>query len=282
MKEVPTVKEIRTAMGYVETVGLTAAIAAADAALKAANVDLVGREISKGGGMVTVKLSGNVGAVRAGVAAARAEGERVGEVVSARVIARPAATHGPVMGYNGDTMGVVSWLEGQGVDEEPVSVYRPQGRRPGPDAVFRSGKELQAKPSPAPEVSPEEESLPSAEPRARADEAIQESPPEEERAQTGVDPSVGVEDGYQPSSQSPETARASSPIEGQTSTEDLEGSGETEPGTSGTKRQRRRPSGKKTPSAEQVEGEPRKTVPRRRTRRKKKTDTDNNETSGRS
>lgn len=122
-------KEIRTAMGYVETVGLAAAIAAADAALKAANVSLIGREISKGSGMVTVKFSGNVGALKAAIAAAAAEGKRVNEVLAARVIARPAQTHGPVMGYNADTMGVEEWLETKGVTEKPLSVYRPEGKR---------------------------------------------------------------------------------------------------------------------------------------------------------
>ena len=47
------------ALGFIETVGLAAAVAAADAACKAANVSLIGREISKGYGYVTVKISGS-------------------------------------------------------------------------------------------------------------------------------------------------------------------------------------------------------------------------------
>ena len=59
----------KNALGFIETVGLAAAVAAADAACKAADVRLIGREISKGYGYVTVKLAGDVGAVKAALAA---------------------------------------------------------------------------------------------------------------------------------------------------------------------------------------------------------------------
>ncbi|MGM3371746.1 BMC domain-containing protein, partial [Escherichia coli] len=48
-------------LGLIETVGMSAAVEAADAAMKSANVSLVGYELTKGGGMVTVKLEGEVG-----------------------------------------------------------------------------------------------------------------------------------------------------------------------------------------------------------------------------
>lgn len=77
-------------LGLIETIGLAAAVAAADAAVKSANVTLVGYELAKGDGMTLVKLRGDVGAVKAAVAAAEAEAGRVGRVVATRVIARPA------------------------------------------------------------------------------------------------------------------------------------------------------------------------------------------------
>ncbi|MGP3722723.1 BMC domain-containing protein [Cereibacter sphaeroides] len=77
-------------LGLIETLGLTAAVTAADAAVKSANVTLVGYEFAKGDGMTTVKLRGDVGAVKAAVAAAEAAAGRVGRVVATRVIARPA------------------------------------------------------------------------------------------------------------------------------------------------------------------------------------------------
>ena len=113
-------KEIRAALGFIETVSLTAAVAAADAALKSADVRLVGRENSKGGGMITVKISGDVGAVKAALAAASAEAGRVNRVVSAHVIPRPASGLGPVMVWNGDTLGVSTWIEASPDEEAPA------------------------------------------------------------------------------------------------------------------------------------------------------------------
>ena len=72
------------ALGMVETRGLTAAIEAADAMTKAAEVALVGTE-KIGSGLVTVMVRGDVGAVKAAVAAAC----RLGEVVATHVIPRP-------------------------------------------------------------------------------------------------------------------------------------------------------------------------------------------------
>ncbi|TNM60984.1 BMC domain-containing protein [Aliirhizobium smilacinae] len=77
-------------LGLIETIGLTAAIAAADAGVKSANVILVGYELANGDGMTVIKFRGDVGAVTAAVSAAAAEAGRVGRVVSTRVIARPA------------------------------------------------------------------------------------------------------------------------------------------------------------------------------------------------
>ena len=77
------------ALGLIETIGLVSAIEAADAAVKAANVTLLGYENTKGGGKITIKFVGDVGAVQAGVAAGVAAASRVGEVYGQRVIARP-------------------------------------------------------------------------------------------------------------------------------------------------------------------------------------------------
>ena len=74
------------ALGMVETKGLVGAIEAADAMLKAANVELVGNE-KIGSGLVTVMVRGDVGAVKAAVDAGAAE--RVGVVISTHVIPRP-------------------------------------------------------------------------------------------------------------------------------------------------------------------------------------------------
>lgn len=77
------------ALGMIETRGLIGAIEAADAMLKAANVELVSKT-RVGGGLVTVMVTGDVGAVKAATDAGAAAADRVGELISVHVIARPA------------------------------------------------------------------------------------------------------------------------------------------------------------------------------------------------
>ena len=77
-----------TALGLVETRGLVAAIEAADAMLKAANVKLIGKEITRAA-LVTIKVTGDVAAVKSAVDAGAAAANRVGEVVSTHVIPQP-------------------------------------------------------------------------------------------------------------------------------------------------------------------------------------------------
>jgi len=76
------------ALGMVETKGLVGAIEAADTMVKAANVTLIGSEYV-GGGLVTVMVRGDVGAVKAATDAGAAAAKRVGELVSVHVIPRP-------------------------------------------------------------------------------------------------------------------------------------------------------------------------------------------------
>lgn len=76
------------ALGLIETRGLVAAIEAADAMVKAANVKLIGKE-KIGGGFVTVMVRGDVGAVKAATDAGAAAAKKVGEIVSVHVIPRP-------------------------------------------------------------------------------------------------------------------------------------------------------------------------------------------------
>ena len=76
------------ALGMIETKGLVGSVEAADAMVKAANVRLIGK-VHVGGGIVTVMVRGDVGAVKAAVDAGSAAAERVGELVSLHVIPRP-------------------------------------------------------------------------------------------------------------------------------------------------------------------------------------------------
>ncbi|RKD32755.1 BMC domain-containing protein [Thermohalobacter berrensis] len=80
---------MKLALGIIETVGLAAAIEAADTSVKSANVKLLGYELSRGGGLVTVKIEGDIGAVNAAVKAGVKAAERVNKVWSKKVIPRP-------------------------------------------------------------------------------------------------------------------------------------------------------------------------------------------------
>lgn len=92
----PEVKEVKKmaleALGMVETRGLVAAIEAADAMVKAANVELIGTE-KIGSGLVSVMVRGDVGAVKAAVEAGSSSAGSLGEVIATHVIPRP---HGDV------------------------------------------------------------------------------------------------------------------------------------------------------------------------------------------
>ncbi|HEY1730784.1 MAG TPA: BMC domain-containing protein [Terriglobales bacterium] len=78
----------RDSLGLIETSGLVAAIEAADAGSKAANVTFRGYERARAG-LITVVFLGDVAAVRAAVTAGSAAAKRIGTVISVHVIARP-------------------------------------------------------------------------------------------------------------------------------------------------------------------------------------------------
>ena len=80
--------ETKQALGMIETKGLVGSVEAADAMVKAANVRLIGK-VQVGGGLVTVMVRGDVGAVKAAVYAGAAAASRVGELISTHVIPRP-------------------------------------------------------------------------------------------------------------------------------------------------------------------------------------------------
>jgi microcompartment protein CcmL/EutN len=147
------------ALGLIETIGLTSAIEAADAASKAANVTLLGYENSKGGGMITVKVVGDVGAVKAAVAAGSAAALRVGKVASCHIIPRPAAAIEPLI--NSVTRGK------QTPAEKPKPAAKP---KPKPAAKKTAAK------SPAKKIEPE---APQPQPSSDVPLAGEDTPPAE-------------------------------------------------------------------------------------------------------
>jgi microcompartment protein CcmL/EutN len=89
------------AIGLIETKGYVAALAAADAMVKAANVTIVGRE-QVGDGLVAVTVVGDVGAVKAATEAGAETAGSIGELVSVHVIPRPHAELGKHFGVTGE------------------------------------------------------------------------------------------------------------------------------------------------------------------------------------
>ena len=78
------------ALGLIEVVGLVGAIEAADTASKAADVKGIGYELTRGSGMVVVKMVGGVSAVKSAVEAASVAAEKITQIISKHVIARPS------------------------------------------------------------------------------------------------------------------------------------------------------------------------------------------------
>ena len=114
---------MKQSLGLIETEGLAAGIEAADAAVKSASVELIGYELTKGGGWITIKIQGGVGAVKAAVDAAKMAAARVNRVVSTRVIPRPSAGLDMLV-RNPDTIG--SWPpEGPDMPEPPTPPEHP-------------------------------------------------------------------------------------------------------------------------------------------------------------
>ena len=138
------------ALGMIETRGLVASIEAADAMVRAANVTLTCKE-HVGGGLVTVMVRGDVGAVKAAVDAGAAAAERVGELVSVHVIPRPHEE-----------------LEGILTTPAPVTPTPKPPREPeeAPPAPVSPPPVPQPEPQPDPEVPAEEE-------KAEEGEAVQ-------------------------------------------------------------------------------------------------------------
>ena len=164
---------MKQSLGLIETEGLAAGIEAADAAVKSASVELIGYELTKGGGWITIKIQGGVGAVKAAVDAAKMAAARVNRVVSTRVIPRPSAGLDMLV-RNPDTIG--SWPpEGPDMPEPPTPPEHPAAAK----------EELTDTPVPAPADT--ETSLP-------ADEKTTEAsvPANEKTTETQTEASVSA------------------------------------------------------------------------------------------
>ena len=165
-------------LGFIETFGLAACVAAADAAVKSANVRLLGYEYAKGGGMCTVKVEGNVGACRAAIAAGKKAAEAVNGSLSGTkstlLKARPADGMRELLVDNRETVGGdIALAEG----------YRPKGDTKKAVLV----KNWKPKTEPEVEVVEEsEEEEPTSE-EPETEEVKEEAPVEEPKAEESAE-----------------------------------------------------------------------------------------------
>jgi len=152
------------AIGMIETKGLVASIEAADAMLKAASVELV-RKDHVGGGLVTVIVTGDVGAVKASVDAGAAAAGRVGQLISTHVIPRPARDVQQML----SAAGVVLGGPAQDGDETPSAPVAPAAEATPVEADEPAADEPQDEPAPRQAVTRAQlEAMPVAELRALA------------------------------------------------------------------------------------------------------------------
>lgn len=132
------------ALGIIEVVGLVAGIEAADVACKTANVSLIGYELAKGGGLVTIKVTGQVGAVQASMDAAAHAAAQLSRVVSVVVIPRPHDQIDPLV----HSKATVGWEP-----PEPATAPKPATARKSapasPAAKNTPTPDLAAAPAPA-------------------------------------------------------------------------------------------------------------------------------------
>ena len=112
------------ALGLIESVGLPPAIESADAAVKAAYVELLGMESARGSGMISVKIQGDVGAVEAAIGAAVKAAGMIGTVVSHVIIAKP---YEEIRTHFGQNQSISYEQKAADLREEPetVTVHQP-------------------------------------------------------------------------------------------------------------------------------------------------------------
>ena len=178
-------------LGLIETQGLAAGVVAADAAVKSANVELIGYELTKGGGWTLIKVQGDVGAVKAAVDAAAVAAGKVNRVVSTRVIARPSSYLEALI-HTADTVG----------DRPPEPPKAPEPPRPPTEPE----PEPPVEPTPAPEAEEEVPPEPAEEPEP---EPVTEQPPEEPKLEPQEEPQP--EPAEEPAPEAPEDAEAEPP-----------------------------------------------------------------------
>ena len=168
------------ALGSIEVVGLVAGVEAADVACKTADVNLIGYELAKGGGYVTVKVEGQVAAVQAAMAAAEVAASKLTRVVSRIVIPRPHQELEPIV-FSAATVGLTKPAPDAKATKPAAKTKAPEKTKPAPEAETKA----QEKPEPesgagtTSEPGPEPKAITKPEPKPQLEQAQPESGPDQ-------------------------------------------------------------------------------------------------------
>ena len=257
-------------LGFIETFGLAACVAAADAAVKSANVKLLGYEYAKGGGMCTVKVEGNVGACRAAIAAGKKAAEAVNGSLSGTksvlLKARPADGMRDLLVDNRETVGgEIALAEG----------YRPKGDTKKPVLV----KNWKPKTEPTAEVQTEEAPEPPVVEESKEEEPTPEEPETEEvKEEAPVEEPKAEESAEE--TPAPEAPVEETPVEEPKAEEPAEEAPAKEPETEEAPVEEAKPEETETKKDSDKKAEPSKgktSTGNRRSRSRRKKNTDNND-----
>jgi len=168
------------ALGSIEVVGLVAGVEAADVACKTADVNLIGYELARGGGYVTVKVEGQVAAVQAAMAAAEVAASKLTRVVSRIVIPRPHQELEPIV-FSAATVGLTKPAPDAKATKPAAKTKAPEKTKPAPKAETKA----QEKPEPesgagtTSEPGPEPKAITKPEPKPQLEQAQPESGPDQ-------------------------------------------------------------------------------------------------------
>lgn len=168
------------ALGSIEVVGLVAGVEAADVACKTADVNLIGYELARGGGYVTVKVEGQVAAVQAAMAAAEVAASKLTRVVSRIVIPRPHQELESIV-FSAATVGLTKPAPDAKATKPAAKTKAPEKTKPAPKAETKA----QEKPEPesgagtTSEPKPEPKAITKPEPKPQLEQAQPESGPDQ-------------------------------------------------------------------------------------------------------
>ena len=163
------------ALGSIEVVGLVAGVEAADVACKTADVNLIGYELARGGGYVTVKVEGQVAAVQAAMAAAEVAASKLTRVVSRIVIPRPHQELESIV-FSAATVGLTKPAPDAKATKSAAKAEAPEKTKPESGAGTTS------------EPGPEPKAITKPEPKPQLEQAQTESGPDQKPDATPKNP----------------------------------------------------------------------------------------------